>query len=323
MTDDPMNGDGGRLEDSVYETPQGVVDGESEIPWKPPVIAAILGALLVAVYVVYAIVTGPGPDDVVSTTPGPAPSTVFPPGYVEVANRAGARVESIISTETSTIAFLSTSVPGSTDPAAIPPLEVAFWELSTASGSVSMTDQYRWPGASGSDGGSLTVVFPAVDTGSAADASIVAHPVLSAGTASLTIDAPTTLPVELNDVRIAVGGDAVVIDTLTVDADGGYVQWRAEGDMPARVDTIVTFEGTATGDAGDAVLLPIHLGAFLVDPVAFSEPVPVAYTFASRDRLVRSGAEPDPARPPTGVTVEFRVALVDAVADPVSLTVDR
>ena len=99
---------------------------DSEIPWKPAVFAAALGALLVGAFVIYAIVVSPdeplgaAPTDTVApttTVPDPVPATEFPPSFTAVTESVGARVEAVDVSSTTTAIAVSTAVRGGLDSA--------------------------------------------------------------------------------------------------------------------------------------------------------------------------------------------------------------
>ena len=311
------------LAESSYDPERERDEGESEIPWKPPVIAAILGALVVGVYVIYAIVTGPSVESdespPVTTVAAPQPSDAFPPGYVQITDEVGARVESVTSTPAATVVAVTTAVPGSIDPKKVRLLEVAYWELTTPSESLEMQGQYRWPGLVGNDGGYVTVQFaPGAAT---VGGELVAYAVESVVDESQTLDLAADLPARVTDYRIDVGdGPVIVVDSLTIDEDGGYVQWRVEGGLTARLDVVVRFLGTSASGIDDTLLIPEYADPFSLDP-ELTEVSPLPYAFGSQYRLVRSGVPID-GTAPMGIVVEFRASAVTSVVDPVALTAD-
>jgi hypothetical protein len=321
VSDPAGEGDFDHLMQSPYEDAPAHGEGESEIPWKPPVIAAILGALTVGVYVIFAIVTGPSvesDESVPATTiAAPLPSDALPSGYVQITDDVGAKVESISPTPTATVVAVTTAVAGSVDPQDVRPLEVAYWELTTPSGVFEMQGQYRWPGLVGNDGGYITVQFaPDLET---TGAELVAYTVETTIGETQTLELAPDLPTEVSGYRIDIGdGVVIVIDSLTIDDEGGYVEWRVEGGVTARLDVAVRFVGTSESGINDTVLIPDHAGPLFLDP-AYAEASPVPYAFGSQYRLVRSGAPLDTAPPPTAISVEFRVSAVTEIAGPVAL----
>ena len=290
----------------------GPIEGESEIPWKPPVIAAILGALVVGVYVIYAIVAGPGVEDDVVPDP--------PSGYTELTDAVGARVEQVTSTPTLTHIAVSTATNRTSNPSDTSPLDVAYWELKTPSGSVAMQGQYRWPALVGTGTELLSVTFPP-DTPTAGG-ELVAYAARSIVGAVRELELPSDLPQSVNDVRIDLGeGVIVVIESLTIGENGGYVEWTVTEGTSARVDVIVRFVGTGGSPIDDTIAVPDYAGPYLTDlEVGGVSGLP--YSFGSQYRLVRSRDSFD-GEPSTVTMVEIRVEAVTAVADPVALPLDR
>ncbi len=289
----------------------GPIEGESDIPWKPPVIAAILGALAVGIYVIYAIVTGPSIENDVVLDP--------PSGYTAVTDTVDARVEQVTSTPTLTHIAVSTTVNPSGDPSNVSPFEIAYWELATPSGTVAMQAQYRWPALVGTGGELLSVTFPA-DTPTAGG-ELVAYAARTVVDTVREFELPSDLPQTMSDVRIDVGDDvSVVIESLTIDEYGGYVEWTVEEGIVARVDVVVGFVGTSVADPNETRLVPEY-----ADPLLLSSNVtevsPMPYAFGLQYRLVRSGAAPDATDPPSTIQVEIRVEAVTGVADPVALPI--
>jgi hypothetical protein len=291
----------------------GPIEGESDIPWKPPVIAAILGALAVGIYVIYAIVTGPSIEDDVVPDP--------PSGYVPVTGTVGARVERVTSTPTLThIAVSTTANAAGDDPSDVFPFDIAYWDLRTPSGPVPMQGQYRWPALVGTGGELLSVTFPA-DTPTA-EGELVAYAARSVVGAVREIELPSGLPQTVNDVRIDLGeGVIVVIESLTIDEYGGYVEWKVAEGTSARVDVIVRFVDADESPIDDTILVPDYAGRYLADLEAVGVS-PLPYAFGSQYRLERFGDALD-GEPSTMAMVEIRVEAVTSVANPVALPLDR
>ncbi len=304
---------------SMDEFDSSRTEGESEIPWKIPVAAAIAGALAVAIFVIYAIVVGPTAEDVLDADPGssavvtPEPSNSLPDGYIRVTDQIGARVESVEVSSPGPVVAVSTAVPGSIDSAGIPPLDVAYWEIVTSEGSTQMHKQYRWPGLSGTDGGYVSVAFPQGVTLSGGDLNV--YLVESVETQTASVEVPRG---SLTDLSIDLGdGRSVVVDSMVVAPDGGSVAWRTEGGMTARVDAIVTL---ITTDGAAVTLTPEYASAYN-DVLLGSEAVPLPYQFQSEYRLV-SDRDDDEGIDVTAISVELRITSVSAVEDPVALSVD-
>ncbi|NHZ70375.1 MAG: hypothetical protein GWP18_01905 [Proteobacteria bacterium] len=294
-------------------------EGESEIPWKIPVASAIVGALAVAIFVIYAIVVGPTAEDGLdaeSETPAvvtPEPSDSLPGGYIRVTDQIGARVESIEVSSPGSIVAVSTAVPGSIDAVETPPLDVAYWEIVTPEGSTPMHEQYRWPGLAGPDGGYISVAFPQGVTPSGDD--LIVYVVKSVETHTAIVEvprgSPTNLSIDLGD------GRSVVVDSMVITPHGGSVAWRTEGGMTARVDAIVTLATTN----GPAVTLTPEYASAYDDVLPESEAVPLPYQFQAEYLLVSDRVD-DTEIDVTAVSVELRITSVSAVEDPVALPMD-
>ncbi|MCL1593876.1 MAG: hypothetical protein M3132_05945 [Actinomycetia bacterium] len=297
-------------------------EGESEIPWKIPVASAIVGALAVAIFVIYAIVVGPTAEDVSeadSGTPGvvtPEPSDILPDGYLRVTDQIGARVESVEVSSPGSVVAVSTAVPGSVDPVEIPPLDVAYWEIVTPEGSTPMHKQYRRPGLAGTDGGYVSVAFPQGLIPS--DGELTVYVVRSVKTQTTNIDVPSEVQGTITDLRIDLGdGRSVVVDSMVIAPGGGSVAWRTEGGMTARVDAVVTL---ITTDGTAVTLTPEYTSAY-DDALLGSDAVPLPYQFQSEYRLV-SDRDGDRDIDVTAVSVELRITSVSGVEDPVALSMD-
>jgi len=325
MSQRPPDPDHANLTRSPYDPEPDLGESPDDIPWKPPVIAAIAGALTVALFAIYAIVTGPGVDEVSNDEATPPtnsaqPTDDLPPGYTLVDGEVGARVESLTSVPSATLVFVSTAVPGSVDAPTVAQLDVAFWELVTPAATLRMQYQLDLVELTGSDLGYFTVGFsPDVSATGGELRTYVADGVASE-TAELEL-APD-LPSEITDFRIDLGdGVVIVVDSLQIENDGGYVEWRVEGGLTARLDVIVRIAGTGESGLEDTALVPEYAADFIADPLIGTEATPRPYSFGSRYRLTRFGAPLDPGNPPTAISVEFRVTAVTSVADAVSLPI--
>jgi len=312
---------------SPYDPEPDMGERRDEVSWKTPVVAAIVGALAVATFVIYAMVTGPGVfdasnDEVTSPTVSAQPADDLPPGYVLFDTQVGARVESINTVPSATFVSVSTAVPGSAEATAVPQPDVALWELVTLAGTFPMQDQFGMTQLAESNLGNFTVAFSLDEPAESGE--LLGYLVESTADASTMLELGPGLPTEVADFRIDVGGGPViVVDSLQINDDGGYVEWRVEGGLTARVDVIVSF--TDTGEAGqrDTILVPEYVRNPLDGPSLGTEPEPLPYSFGSGYRLVSVGAPVDPDNPPTGISVEFRITAVTSVAAPVSLPIGR
>ena len=230
----------------------------SDIPWKPPVIAAIVGALVVASFVIFAIVNGPtDPPESDSLYAQPVPSVDVPPGYVLLDRNGdvGVKVESVTRDSGSSIIVVSSAVAGTTDPSDSAPPDVAYWEMGPDGAMVMMESQF----ASGSAVGTTTIVMPAEIAGP--DASIVAHPPAELASAAMTIEvSPDTIgePVVF-DLEVESG--LVISGNVTLGDGWGTVEWVSPEGIVATLDVEVTFSGTenAAADALEPMrLIPVY-----------------------------------------------------------------
>ncbi|MFV2000196.1 MAG: hypothetical protein ACC654_07510 [Acidimicrobiia bacterium] len=311
---------------SPYDPEPDLGENPDEIPWKIPVIAAIAGALAVAIFAIYAIVTGPGVEEVSNDELISAPTSLaqptddLPSGYVLIAEDVGARVESWTQVPSATFVFVSTAVPGSVEAATVRPPEVAFWELVTSAGTFTMQDQFGLAELTGSEPRYMTVEFPPDVATSGAE--LLAYIVETVAGDSTKLELSPDLPAEVAGFRIELAdGPVIVVDSLQITDEGAYVEWRVEGGLTARLDVIVRFAGTGTSGLEDTGLVPEYADDSLLDASIGTDPTPLLYSFGSQYRLVRLGAPVDPDNPPTGLSVEFRVTAVTSVAGPVALPI--
>lgn len=277
-------------------------DTVEEISWKLPVAAAIAGALSVSIFTIYAIVTGPSAEEV---------------SHDEVA----ARVESLESTPSATFAFVSVAAPRSADATTVPQLDIAFWELVSSTATVSMQNQLGLPDLTVPDVAYVTVAFP--PDASAAGSNLLAYVVESSALEVAALELLPELPAEISDFRIDIGdGVAIVIDSLQIADDGGYVEWRVEGGLTARLDVIVTFVGAGEPGLDGIALVPEYLDDRVLGPSTGTDPAPRLYSFGSQYQLVQSGVPLDTDKVPTAINVEFRIEAVTSVGDAVEIPID-
>lgn len=298
-------------------------EGESDLSWKAPVIAAVLGALLVGIFVIYAIVAGPDGGDgatdttttIVPTPVEPVQSIALPNGFVAVSDQVGFRVESHAADPSVQIAVSSAAV-GGIDSGLVAPIDIAFWALGTSDGELVMSNQIGEIGALGNH----TVSFP-TDT-LPPQAVVVGYPAIEVFSVDETLQLDLgELPVEVTDHTIDLGADRiVVIDRLVVGDGWGHLQWSAEG-TSAKVDVIVTYLGTddpGTDDVIDpTVLTPSHLKP--ITPNSGPRSLPPFYNFNLSDQLTRSGQPISDANQPTGIEVAITVMVPATIGGPVAL----
>lgn len=298
-------------------------EGEGDLPWIPAVIAATIGALVVSSFVVFSVVTAPEVADdetastsTSSTVPVPVQSDELPIGFTALTPEVGARVEDLRVSARGTSVAVSTAVPGGTDPAAVPPIEIAYWELESDGVPNAMTAQYGELGVLGN----ITIEFASLPQMRRPE--LRAYVAEGADEQSVTIDLPDgfALPETYAGIAIDMGdGRFVQITELTVGDGWGYVSWVTEGDFPAKVDTVVTFVGT-DDPASEDVVDPTRLTSPRLRTIGQGtgpRPVPGMYGFSGSSQLVRSGEPLGESNAPTALMVEFRVVMPAAIADPV------
>ena len=291
--------------------------GDREIPWKPPVIAAIIGGLLVATFVIFAIVTGPVEDpEAYHVAALVVPSTDVPPGYTVLSNGGdvGIKVESLTSEGGSTIVVVSSAVAGTTEPADSLLPDVAYWEMGPDDASVLMTFQM----ASDDATGTTTVVF--ANEAASSEMSVVGHPAVATAWARTdlevspdTIGQPVAFVVEV-EPGIAITG------SVTVGDGWGLVEWEAPDGMVATLDVEVTFVGTENPSAD--VLEPIRLvpvyNPELARPGTVISPRPLdgfggRYTLYGDGRSLSEGAQA------TAIVIALHGIVVTETGEPVIL----
>jgi hypothetical protein len=298
---DPDPGDEGRKE------------GESDLPWVPAVVSATLGALVVGVFVVFAVVTGPdAPEEVTTSTTlaasvAPEQDTGPPPSFVAVTEDVAATVTGFSDAERGSVAAVATAVDAGVDPATVPALDVAYWALVQPEGEQPMRSQYSEKGAIGN----ITVEFPPGPV--AAERALV--PYVSVGeavTETFTIELDPTVPQAIEGQRLELTtGDVVVIDRLTIGDGWGWSEWSTERSAVAKVDVVVTF--VDTDDPGtDDVVDPTQLLSPHLVPLRQGTGVPPLaplYGFTGSDGLARFAEPLSTSNAPTAITVEFRVTV--------------
>jgi hypothetical protein len=283
-------------------------EGESEISWKLPVIAAIVGALLVGVFVIYAVVAGPVDEPETDAVQ----STDLPPGFVALSSGTGIKFESMTETEGSILVVASSAVPGSVDPDDVAPAEMARWELETDAGVVLMDGQY----ATNTAAGNTTVVFSGGKV--SGEPHLVAYPATESTHRITTLEVTADSLGEGTEFAIDMGEGAVITGEVTA-ADGwGFVEWSTGGPMTAKVDVVVTFMGTddpSTESIEEARLIPGHLAAS-PDDTGPVQAVPL-FGYRGRYQLYPSGASASAGMDPTAIVMEIQSTAVTKVGEPV------
>ena len=289
-------------------------ENDNEMSWKPAVLAAVLGALVVSAFVIYSIVSAPDepidaiaaePEATTTSIPEAVQSSSLPEGFTAVSDAVGARVEAVDVSPRATSIAVSTAVPGGGDPAETAPLDTAYWELVLQDGPRSMTAQYQELGALGA----ITVEFAPL----AALRGPMLVPYLAVGSDEVvvTVDLDAGVPTSLDGYEIDVGdGRFVDIESLVVGDGWGHVTWAARGG-PAKVEAVVRFVGTddpATPDTVDeTVLTSPHLRT-LAQGTGVGPLAPL-YGFAGSEQLVRSGEPLGGGNETESIVIELRVVM--------------
>jgi len=280
---------------------KGHSDIPESMPWKMPVAAAVLGAILMAVFVISA--AGPGPPDANIVRTG------IPAGYVAVTEEVAFRVDILDARPDSTILSISSVVKRSNMPEAVAPVEAASWSLDSGGRLVEMVRQDAAFGAPGT----VTVEFaPMIDL---QDATIV---MTLPGVVETLVDEmamPAQLPAVISDHRIVVGDSIIVIEELAFDDGWGSMRWRLEQGTAAKVDVVVTFDGLD---------LPFSLAGTYASPPSFANAVPSPSPLWGTGGVVRLVGEGQPVAArsaPAGATVVFTVSVVTEAGDSVQVPI--
>ena len=291
--------------------------GDSEIPWKPPVIAAILGALAVAAFVIYAIVSGPvdepGSDDLFVP---PAPSKDAPAGYTLLRSDSdvGVRVESVTRGGGSSIVVVSSAVEGTTDPTDSPPPDVAYWEMGPDGARVMMDVQI----ASDDAAGTTTILFPGetISSGSI----IVAHPMEAVASAGTEIEVAPTMIGEPIAFVVDIEPGIAITGRVTVGDGWGTVEWTAPDGLVATLDIEATFVGTENpaADMSEPIRLVPAYDPALARPGTIIIPKPL-YGFGGSYALYGDGRSLTEGGEATAIVVGLEGTVVTETAEPVIL----
>jgi len=299
------------MNDTVEERTDG------EIPWKPPVIAAIAGALVVGSLVIFALVNGPVDDpEEDALILAPVPSVDVPKGYTILTNDGdvGLKLESMTIDGGSSTVIVSSAVRGTTEPADSPPPDVAYWEMQSDGESTVMDAQF----ASESAVGTTTIVFPVTDA--ASEPIVVVHPTASVVSESATMEiGPDALgePIAFDlgfEPDIAISGELVVGDGW------GTVEWTSPDGMVATLDVVVTLVGTGDpeGVSEPIQLVPIYDSA-LAGPDTVIVDLPLygfegSYGLNGDGRVLADGGQM------TSIVIEIEGTVVTETAAALVLT---
>lgn len=221
-----------------------------EMPWKLPVAAAMLGALLTAIYVIFTIVNAPPTDPDVSPSDAAVEASGFPSGYVPVSSDVAMRGDVLRWDSTGTTVLISSATRGEADPSAVTPIEVAAWSLTTIGGEASMVRQSM----SEATPGAVTVELNPVEDVD----SLTLNAVLPGSVEDVedVMTIPAEFPVTVADHRIVFDDDAVIVVDMLVDADGGWIRWHLEGGVAAKLDVLVSVDGAAYATSSDGTGSP-------------------------------------------------------------------
>lgn len=263
-----------------------------EMPWKLPVSAAILGALVTAIYVIFTIVNAPTEDPDVA-----ADSSTLPSGHTAVTSDVGMRADVLRWDGQGTTVFVSSVVSSDVDPGTTAPVEVASWELASAGGNTSMTGQ----SVASATPGAVTVEFIPIPGGE--------PPVLTATLPGRIEEADDVLtmsaglPTVVANHRIAVGDHVVVVDDLIVDEHGGWLRWHLESGVAAKVDVAVSLDGLAFAVSRDGTA---------------AEP---PWNRRQVTQLVRVGSARSESDSPFDITVELYLSVVASSGDSIEIPI--
>ena len=290
---------------------------ETEIPWRPPVIAAIIGALLVASFVIYAVVNGPSEaseSDVLAAQP--VPSNDLPAGYTPLTDDSsiGMNVEAVTTDGGSTAVVVSSAVVGATDPADSSVPDIAYWEIGASAVRVPMDAQFATQGAFGR----TTIMFPGVVTES--DMSIVAYPTLGWASVGTQIEVPPNMVGESFTFGLEVEPGSMISGDVTLGDGWGTVEWNAPPGFVATLDVEVTFVGTENpaADAPEPIQLVPSYERDLARPGSVITPRPLwgfggSYTLRGDGRSLTDGGEL------TTILVVIEGTVVTEIAEPIVL----
>jgi len=205
-------------------------DDPDAIPWKPPVMAAIIGALLMATFIIYSIATAPD-DLTASTTTSSASGAVaveatgFPRGYVAVSDDVAMRIDVMRADSNSTTLFVSSVTEAGVDADSSSAVDVASWAVRSNSSEPSLQYQH----SSRTSLGRITIDLSPVSDPQNAVAIATLPGTIESVEDVLTLSPHT--PRTVTNHRIAVGDSVVVVDEL--DIGNGYGSITTEiVDMP-------------------------------------------------------------------------------------------
>lgn len=304
---------------NLMQSPYGADDGgDDEIPWKPPVVAAILGALLMGAYVIFAVVTGPSEEsEVAGTTPDGEPFDIvqdeFPVGYAAVSSDVALRADVMSVNNNGTTVYMSSVVRAGAE--AVAPVDVATWSLLLPDRGPTIgvaTQNLLSPGGT-------TIQFESTpDT----TATVLLASLPGSVVTSSTVTSIGSVPFRLVNREIVGDGFVIVIDELSLGPNGGSFRWHLADGVVAKVDVVVSLD---LGGPVGVFTTPYNPANHQVATVA----LPPAWATAGRSQLIpnfdsRGEAAHGVA---TGATIEFLVEVVTELGEtfeiPVVIVVQR
>jgi hypothetical protein len=304
--------------EELLKSPYSNRDAEDgvETPWKIPVAAAVIGALVTAIFIVLSIVNAPEDDlsatDSTPTTEASPPvvATGFPEGYAAVSDDVAMRVDVMTTAQDSTTLVVSSSVVGGAEPESAGTVDVAMWAISSNGSEASMVYQHTARTAIGGVTVGLSQVFDpqnAVVTATLPGAVVDVTDVLT-----LSPDVPSVV----SDHRIRIDDSTVVvIDELGIGNGYGSIQWHIEGGFGARVDVAVAFDG---------VEFPLALYSPTSRSLDFDsgeQHMALPWNLVGETTLVRVGEPLITSSAPTGITVTFDVSAVTEAGDEIEIPI--
>lgn len=306
------------LTQSPYEDDDGEGrPGVEEISWKVPVVAAVLGALVMAGYVIFAVATGPSDDSDVAhvdsdETAEVETQTNFPLGYSGVSQEVAVRSDVAYAGSDGSVFLVSSVVEVGVNPEQTVPPDVATWSLVSAEGTAtigSATLNHAAPGA-------ISVRFgPSADP---YDSKLVASlpGIVSDSITTISVDSS---PFQLVDQEITGDGYLIVIDEITITENGGSFEWHIVEGIVAKVDVVVMLDSDGGPPSFTTVYNPTN-------EQLLATAVPPPWAVTGRGQLVGS-FEVDPESSgagdsvATGATIEFIVSVVTELGDTVEVSV--
>ncbi len=291
-------------------------DDGVEAPWKIPVAAAIVGALVTAIFIILSIVNAPEEDLAAAhaTLPAnalpPVEATGFPAGYAAVSDDVAMRVDVMSTDQDSTTLFVSSTVVAGAEPESVGAVDVARWTVNSIGSEASMVYQHASRIALGAVTVGLSQVFDpqdAVVVATLAGAVVDATDVLT-----LSPDVPSVV----TDHRIRINDSTVlIVDELAIGNGYGSIQWHIEGGFGARVEVAVVFDGA---DFPLALYSPSNEA---LDFDTGEQHMAQPWNPVGETTLVRVGESLTTSSSPSGIAVTFHVSVVTEAGEDVVIPI--